>query len=237
MQTIENRWDILYRDFPEVYDEFTNVPYSKSWIDILRGMFNFKNKIVADIGSGSGKSTFQLAECAKYVIGIEPEKSMRKLAIENSVNKKIQNIKFKKGSAENIPLEDNSVDMTIAVTVASFYDPDNIKKFVNEAKRITKKGGSIVTVNVAPRWYGGELAAVILGKSRKTEVDGEGVVDKTLSDLGFRHKDYVTIQDYKTVSKAVSIYGFIFGKKAIEYLKKQNKTALKWKFRIHYKRV
>ncbi len=236
-KTIENRWDILYRYFPRVYDEFTNVRYNKSWIDILRKMLDFKNKIVADIGSGSGKSTFQLAKYAKFVIGVEPENSMRKLAIENATIKKIQNVEFKKGFAESIPLKSNSVGMIVGITIASFYNPRNIRKFVNEAKRITKKGGYIVTVNVAPKWYGGDLAPVILGKGRKTKADTEGIVDNTLTDLGFKHKDYFTVQDYQTVDKAVGTYGFIFGRKAINYLKKHKKKTVKWKFRLHYKRV
>jgi hypothetical protein len=26
-ETIENRWDILYRDYPEIYDAFSSFPY------------------------------------------------------------------------------------------------------------------------------------------------------------------------------------------------------------------
>jgi len=237
IETVENRWDILYRDYPGVYDEFSRVPSDKSWIDVLSQMFDLNGKTIADVGSGSGSSSFVMAKYAEYVTGIEPEDSMRKLAIQNSKKNRIENVKFKKGRAQKIPLKDNSVDMTIGVTVASFYKPDNIKKFVKEAKRITKKGGYIITVNIAPKWYGGELAPIILGKNRKTGVDTEGVVDKTLTSLGFKHKDYFSIQDYGTVKKAVRTYGFIFGMKAIEYLKKNKKTKIKWKSRIHYRQV
>jgi len=233
-ETIENRWDILYRDYPEVYDEFASVLHSKRWIDIARKVFSFKNKTIADIGSGSGQSTFELAKFAKLVVGIEPEDSMRKLAIKNARDRKLPNVRFKKGWAENIPLEDNSVDMTVAVTAASFYDADNIRKFASEAERITKKGGYVASVEVAPKWYGGELASVILGKSRK--IDTDYLKDATFTELGFEHRDYYSIQDYQTVSKAVKTYGFIFGRKAIEYLQKHNKTTIKWKFRIYYRR-
>ena len=166
-ETIENRWDILYRDYPEIYDEFASVPYSKSWIDVTRKLFGFRNKTIADIGSGSGKSTFQMAKYAKFVIGIEPEDPMRELAVRTGEENNIQNVLFKKGRAENIPLDDNSVDMTVSVTAAFSHDPENIRKFTSEAERITKKGGCIASIDVAPGWYGGELAPVILGKSRR----------------------------------------------------------------------
>ena len=37
--SIENRWDILYCDYPEVYDEFANVPYEPEMIDVLREIY------------------------------------------------------------------------------------------------------------------------------------------------------------------------------------------------------
>ena len=230
LESIESRWDILYRDYPEIYDEFASVPYKPKWIDIFNKLFNLKDKIVVDIGSGSGLSTFALAKKAKLVIGIEPEESMRKLAIKNAKKRKIRNVKFVKGCAEKIPLRNNSVDMVVAVTSAGS------KKFVKESTRVVKKDGLIVTIDVAPKWYGGELAPIICGKKRITDVDSEGVVDRTLTKLGFKHKDYYQIQDYGSLRKIIKTYGFIFGKKAIEYLKKHKKTSIKWKFRMHYKK-
>jgi hypothetical protein len=32
-ESIENRWDILYRDYPEIYAAFMNVPYQPSVFD------------------------------------------------------------------------------------------------------------------------------------------------------------------------------------------------------------
>ncbi len=236
-ETIENRWDILYRDYPEVYDEFASVPYSKSWIEVAKKLFSFGNKTIVDIGSGSGKSTFEIARYARLVIGIEPEDAMRKLAVENARDRKLENVIFKKGRAENIPLDDNSVDAAIAVTGGNFSSRANITKFVSEAERITKRRGYIIAVNVAPRWYGGNLAPVLLGKGRRTELDVEGLADETLIQMGFSHQDYYSIQDYRTVDKIVQIYGFIFGRKAIDYIQEHQKTTIKWKFRIHYREV
>jgi hypothetical protein len=41
-ETIENRWDILYRDYPEVYDRFGAFPYSPRPVDVLVSRFNLK---------------------------------------------------------------------------------------------------------------------------------------------------------------------------------------------------
>ena len=37
-ESIENRWDILYREYPEVYDEFASVPYEPDWVVSLSRM-------------------------------------------------------------------------------------------------------------------------------------------------------------------------------------------------------
>ena len=237
IESVENRWDILYRDYPEVYDEFASVTYNPDWIDVIRKRFDIDDKIVLDIGSGSGLSTFPLAKHAKKVIGIEPEDAMRKIATQYANKNKIENVEFVKRTAEKIPTKNNSADIVMGVTVASFYDTENIKKFVKESKRVLKEGGSIISIDIAPKWYGGELAPIILGKSRTTEIDACGVLNRTFNKLGFDYRDYYSIQDYKTAKKMVRSYGFIFGKKVIKYIKKHKITKVKWKFRIHYKKV
>jgi len=236
-ETIENRWDILYRDYPDIYEEFASVPYrGPGWVDIAQRLFDFSGKVVADIGCGSGKSMFQLAPIAKKVIGIEPEDSMREIAIRIAREKKIENVEFRKGAAESVPLTGHCVDSVVAIALASLHNSDNTKAFVKEAERIVKSDGFIFTLNVTPKWYGGDMAVVILGKTRKTS-ETEGVVGDTLAELGFKYTDYYQVQNYGTLKKIVRTYGFIFGMKAIEYLRAHNKTTIRWKFRLHYKKT
>jgi ubiquinone/menaquinone biosynthesis C-methylase UbiE len=233
-ETIENRWDILYRDYPEVYEEFASVPYSgPGWVDIAQELFDLRGKVVADIGSGTGKSTFQLSRLARHVIGIEPENAMREVAIRTAKELGIENAEFRAGAAESIPLDARSADGAVAVTLASLYSRDNVVAFVREAERIVASGGFILTTDIAPGWYGGDLAPVILGESRESEPDD--VRDITLEELGFDYKDCYQTQEYGSVEKIVATYGFIFGKRAIDYLRKHRKTTIEWKARIRYK--
>ncbi len=237
-ETIENRWDILYRDYPEVYDKFASVPGKSKGKDQIFRIFNLNNKVIADIGSGSGLSTFSLSKLAKRVIGVEPEDAMMKIAVKNTKKKKIKNVEFKKGTAQKIPLKDNSVDVVIAVTCASFYNARNIERFVKEAKRILVNGGYIISVDVAPGWYGGELAPVILGRSRRQKgSDCEIARNEAFTALGFKHRDYYSVKNFGSMNNMVSTYGFIFGSKAIKYIKRHKKSKLKEKIRVYYYKV
>ena len=39
---------------------------------------------------------------------------------------------------------------------------------------------------------------------------------------------------YGSLKKALSTYGFIFGKKAIKHIEKENITSIKWTFRVYF---
>lgn len=243
-ESIENRWDILYRDYPEVYHRFASgATREPDTTTIVNDMFKLHNKAVLDIGSGTGQSTLGLARYAKSVIGIEPNSAMLMTAQEGMKGRDTGNIIFIQGKAQNIPLKADSVDMAIFVTSLPIYHPEiakmeeNAKEVINEASRVIRTGGFIISVDIAPFWYGGELAPVILGRNRRTPEDVIGKLPHILiEELYFEYKDFFQTQKYKSMQDILQTYGFIYGKKAIQYLIKHQKTTVKWKFRIYYKR-
>jgi ubiquinone/menaquinone biosynthesis C-methylase UbiE len=233
--SIENRWDLFYRDYPEIYDRFGRVSKTPTAVEALHQRFPLTGKTVADIGSGSGLSTFELAQFAKAVVGVEPEAAMRELALRAAQDQGLDNVTFLEGSAEAMPLADASVDGVVGVTLASLYKEANVLAFAREAQRVVRPGGQILLVDVARGWYGGELAAVILDDPEN--VPAEIVHDETLRGAGFQFADFITTQDYGSVENAVQTYGFIFGKKVIAYLREHNQSVIRWKFSIHHKTV
>lgn len=233
--TVEGRWDILYRDYPEVYDEFAAVPKTPA-IDLTR-LFELTGKTVADVGSGSGASTIALARIARQVIGVEIEDAMRELAERRAHEQGIGNVRFLKGDARALPLDGNSVDAVTGITLA-IHPTAGFRDFAREALRVTKDGGMVMAVNVAPLWYGGELAPIILGPARREDDDDLLELDRILrEEFGFEYLDVFQDQEYESLDKIVRTYGFIHGRRAIQYLIEHNKTSIRWKFRIHWRRV
>ena len=152
-ESLEGRWDILYRDYPEVYDEWERIPKIPDFVDAMITQFPLKGKTVIDVGSGSGLSTFKLAKYSDFVRGVEVEKSMISLAAETANKKRIQNVSFHLGDAENLPFEDNSVDGAFAYTLAG----GDIQKVASEMERVVKPGGFVLRADIAPGWYGGDI--------------------------------------------------------------------------------
>lgn len=227
-ESIENRWDILYRDYPEVYEAFSNTPYSPTVYEQLSGILDLHGKEVADVGAGTGSSSLALAHYAAKVIGIEREAAMLQKAQEKVQGSGAGRVTFLSGDAMALPLADNSVDWVTGITLA-LYPPGQYRDFIREGLRVAKD--SVVYVGIPPGWYGGDLYDVIEDVEK---VDDE--VDRIfIEEFHFAYQDIFSNQDYGTVEHIVNTYGFIFGKKAIAHLKRENKTTIRWKFRVYWR--
>jgi SAM-dependent methyltransferase len=227
-ESIENRWDILYRDYPEVYEAFSNTPYYPNVYEQLAEIIDLRGKCIADVGAGTGSSSLALARSARQVIGIEREAAMLQLAREKAKGEGMERVTFLSGDALALPLADNSVDLVTGITLA-VYPPEGYRDFIREGLRVAT--GPVVYLGIPPGWYGGELYELI--------EDVEKVDDKVdqifLEEFHFAHQDIFSDQDYGTVEHIVSTYGFIFGKKTIEYLRREKKTTMRWKFRVYWR--
>ena len=102
---------------------------------------DLKNKKILEVGSGRGGGLAFLAKKFGPFKGIGLD--MDKIAVKFS-NRKYGNgkLNFMQGDAQNIPLEDNSVDLILNVESSHRYP--NFDKFLKEVHRILKPGGSFM---------------------------------------------------------------------------------------------
>jgi ubiquinone/menaquinone biosynthesis C-methylase UbiE len=232
-ESIENRWDILYRDYPEVYEAFSNTPYHPTVYEQLAGIIDLRGKCIADVGAGTGTSSLALAQYARQVIGIELEAAMLRLAREKARGAGSRRITFLNGDALALPLADNSVDLVTGITLA-VYPPEQYRNFIREGLRVAK--GSVVYLGIPPGWYGGDLYKVIEDVEKVADKIADKIDHIFIEEFQFSYQDIFSDQEYGTVEHIVSTYGFIFGKKAIEYLKRENKTTIRYKFRVYWRK-
>ena len=90
---------------------------------------------VLDLGAGTGKLTRQLVPLAGRVIGVEPDEEMRAM-----LGRVLPEVEALDGSAESIPLPDESVDAITAGQAAHWFKMDEA---LCEMHRVLRPGGGV----------------------------------------------------------------------------------------------
>ncbi len=102
-------------------------------------------QVVLDLGSGGGIDVFLAAQkvgLTGKAIGLDMTQEMIELAQKNAQKVGAQNVEFRLGEMEDMPLEDESIDVIISNCVINL-SPDKDKVFA-EAYRVLKPGGRMV---------------------------------------------------------------------------------------------
>jgi arsenite methyltransferase len=101
-----------------------------------------KGDVVLDLGSGAGNDVFVAsAETGEtgFVIGVDMTPEMIEKAERNKKNIGFTNVDFRFGEIENLPVEDESIDVVISNCVLNLV-PDKAKAF-SEIFRVLKPEG------------------------------------------------------------------------------------------------
>ncbi len=119
----------------EVYAKY-RPSYPREIIGILGAQIHFtKDKIVADIGSGTGILSKVFLDNGNFVYGIEPNNEMRSFA-ERDLTSRYSKFVSLNRLAENTGLPDSSIDLVTAGQALHWFDRDKARK---EFSRILRK--------------------------------------------------------------------------------------------------
>lgn len=127
--------------YPKVMDK---VNYIRNWSpERLYELVDLENKLVLDVGAGTGRLSFAAVPKAKRVYASEPCDMLREYMRDKIKENNITNMKVLDGIVTNLPFEDDTFDVVMSGhVVGDFYDEE-----IAEMARVTKNGGWLIICN------------------------------------------------------------------------------------------
>jgi ubiquinone/menaquinone biosynthesis C-methylase UbiE len=137
-------------EFNELVDFFDKMAQTK-WLSAVHNQLkqlsgDWTDKKVLDVGCGTGRLLLRGAHEAGQLIGIDLSPKMIEAGKQNFKTHHVENkATLQTGDAYNLPLEDNSVDVSLS-TCVMFLLPEP-EKGMQEMIRVTKTGGTVTMLN------------------------------------------------------------------------------------------
>ena len=147
---------------------------------------------VLDLGSGGGIDCFlagrQVGETG-YVIGVDMTPEMLMKANANKVKMGVNNVEFRRGQIEALPVQDNSIDVIMSNCVINL-SPDKQAVF-KEALRVLKPGGRMSVSDIVTE---GDFSAEQRADAAKWAECVTGAIDADVYTGMMREAGLVDIQ-------------------------------------------
>lgn len=111
-----------------------------------------KDKVVLDIASGEGYGSYILSKNASKVIGVDIDKEAVIEAQKKYLN---DNLNFTVGSADNIPLDSNTIDVVVSFETIEHHDKHD--EMLIEIKRVLKHDGILIMSSPDKEYYSDKI--------------------------------------------------------------------------------
>ncbi len=154
----------------------------KSWKSLAEALLRLMPPMtIADLGAGDGSFALLLSQQARRVIAVDSSARMLEVGREQAARHGIDNVEFRQGDMEELPIEDAAVD--VVFFSQSLHHALHPERAVNEASRILRPGGRIVILDLAKHRF--EEARELYADERLGFSEAE--LSALLEEVGFQN--------------------------------------------------
>ena len=128
---------LVYNKCPEVYDR---LPFHSWDFAEITSITPLSDKVVVDVGAGTGRVALEAATMADTVIAVEPVGRLRQFIRDKAICSGLTNVHVVEGFCHSIPLPDASADVVITSHALGWRLEDELREF----ERVAAPGGYVI---------------------------------------------------------------------------------------------
>jgi ubiquinone/menaquinone biosynthesis C-methylase UbiE len=186
-----------------------------------------KDRVLLDVGAGTGDRTIPYAELAAHVFALEPAPAAIPRLRDRLASRGVSNVTVLPAGAESIPLDDDCVDVAFA-TWAYFFGPGS-ESGLDEVQRVVRPGGDLVIVQN----YGHDELSRFWAA---TESECERW-PPWFAERGFTCEVVETVWRFRTQDEALAVLEFLWGEPARRYVLEHDQVQFGYKVAVYHRRV
>lgn len=126
-----------YNRCPEVYDA---APFHAWDFREVTSIVDLDDRVVFDVGSGTGRVALEAAQYARHVFAIEPVSRLREFIRNKAADLGLRNLFVGDGFLHSIPFPDDFADVLVTSHALGWRLQDELR----ELERVVKQGGYLV---------------------------------------------------------------------------------------------
>ena len=128
---------LVYNKCPDLYDR---LPFHGWDFGEVTSITPLDEKVVVDVGAGTGRVALEAATMAENVFAVEPVGRLRRYIRDKAVRNGLSNIHVVEGFCHSIPLPGASADVVITSHALGWRLEDELREF----ERVAKPGGYVI---------------------------------------------------------------------------------------------
>ncbi|WP_058188111.1 ArsR/SmtB family transcription factor [Terracidiphilus gabretensis] len=174
----------------------------KSWKSVAEALLRLMPPMtIADLGAGDGSFSLLLAARAKRVIAVDSSEKMLEVSREQTTRAGIENIEFRLGDMEELPVDSGSVDL--AFFSQSLHHALHPALALKEAARVLVPGGRVAVLDLAKHRF---------EEARELYADewlgfGEAELEEMLIKAGFMDVEVTVVDKHAEAPQFQTLLG------------------------------